>query len=95
MGKINPRSASRPRRRIMVFRLTPEEHKLLEYRVASSDAPSVSDYMRSVVLGPLKSGPSLADLDEKLDRILEILTAPAAGEKANPPRPAIGAKVWQ
>ena len=72
----------------MVFRLTPEEYKLLEHRVASSKAPSLSDYLRSAVLGPLKGEPSLADLDEKLDLILELLNEPATGANAKQARSA-------
>jgi hypothetical protein len=72
----------------MVFRLTPDEYELLEARLASSKALNLSDYVRSAVLGPIPGEPSLADLDEKLDRILDLLNEPVAPPKAKRARPA-------
>lgn len=67
-------AVSKPRNRILIFRLTQEEYDALHS--ASAGARSLSEFARGKLLGALESTPvhsQLSDLQSKVARIEQLL----------------------
>lgn len=67
-------AVSKPRNRILIFRLTQEEYATLQ--AASSGARSLSEFARAKLFGALESPPvnaQLSELHSKVDRIEQLL----------------------
>lgn len=65
-------AVTKPRNRIVIFRLTQEEYKLLESVSAAGGARSLSEFARSKVLRG-NGEPSLAELEKKLDELAGVV----------------------
>lgn len=63
-------AVSKPRNRILIFRLTEEEYATLQ--AASAGARSLSEFARGKLMGAIQPDP-LADLHTKIDRIEQLL----------------------
>ena len=77
---------SKPRNRVVLFRLTQDECDEMQHACEGGAARSVSDYARARILG-LGDAPSLATLEHKiadLSRAVARLTKLV--ETSNPPR---------
>jgi hypothetical protein len=61
-------AVSKPRNRIVIFRLTQDEYRQLESVSTAGGARSLSEFARSKVLHG-SSEPSLAELKRKLDEL--------------------------
>ena len=77
---------SKPRNRVVLFRLTQEEYAQVQQACAEESARSVSDFARARILGqPAAESPALEAVEAKLEqltRAVEALTrasAPGAG----------------
>ena len=67
-------AVSKPRNRILIFRLTQEEYDALQS--ASAGARSLSEFARAKLLGAIDSTPvdsQLSDLKSKVARIEQLL----------------------
>ncbi len=67
-------AVSKPRNRLLIFRLTQDEYETLQ--AASSGARSLSDFARAKLMGSLKESPidqDLSYLKTKVTRIAELL----------------------
>ena len=65
-------AVSKPRNRILIFRLTQEEYDALQ--VASAGARSLSEFARSKLLTSLDPvGAQISDLQSKVARIEQLL----------------------
>lgn len=61
-------AVSKPRNRLVIFRLTQEEYQQLEAVSAAGGARSLSEFARSKVLNGA-SEPTLTELQKKLDEL--------------------------
>jgi hypothetical protein len=78
---------SKPRNRVVLFRLTQEEFNEVQQACAAGAARSVSDYARARILG-MSETPSLATMEHRigeltravahLTKLVEATTAPRA-----------------
>ena len=59
---------TKPRNRVVLFRLTQEEYELLQAACSADQARSISDYARARILGQ-SGGDSLAQVEAKLAEI--------------------------
>ena len=65
---------SKPRNRVVLFRLTQEEYAQVQQACADEDARSVSDFARARILGQASSAP-LAEMQAKLDQLTRAVEA--------------------
>jgi len=75
-------AVSKPRNRILIFRLTQDEYEALQ--AASSGARSLSEFARGRLMGSLGApalDQSIRDLNSKVSRIAELLDKGANAEK--------------
>jgi hypothetical protein len=67
-------AVSKPRNKLLIFRLTQDEYEALQQ--ASSGSRSLSDFARAKLMGSLQSSPldqDLSYLKSKVTRIAELL----------------------
>ncbi len=62
-------AVTKPRNRLVIFRLTQEEYQQLETVSAADGARSLSEFARSRVLHGAGDEPSLTELKQKLDEL--------------------------
>jgi hypothetical protein len=62
-------AVTKPRNRLVIFRLTQEEYQQLETVSAAGGARSLSEFARSRVLNGAGGEPSLTELKQKLDEL--------------------------
>jgi hypothetical protein len=65
-------AVSKPRNRLVIFRLTQEEYQQLESVSTAGGARSLSEFARSKVLRGTGE-PSLAELERKLDELAGVV----------------------
>jgi|HubBroStandDraft_1064217.scaffolds.fasta_scaffold1556112_1 hypothetical protein len=66
-------AVSKPRNRLVIFRLTQEEFQQLETVSTAGGARSLSEFARSKVLNGASGEPSLAELERKLDELTGVV----------------------
>ena len=68
---------SKPRNRVVLFRLTQEEYAQVQQACTDGAARSVSDFARARILGQASESPAMAQMQaqlEELTRAVETLT---------------------
>lgn len=91
---------TKPRNRVVLFRLTEDEYQHLQQACEAGQARSISDYARARILGPdhvdgaqkpsildADSAPSIQQVQDQLDQLhtaVETLTAMVAGTMPQP-----------
>ncbi|MEO8098510.1 MAG: hypothetical protein ABI811_12480 [Acidobacteriota bacterium] len=60
---------TKPRNRVVLFRLTQEEYDRLQDACSTGGARSVSDYARARILGISEGAPSMAQVESRLDEL--------------------------
>lgn len=84
---------SKPRNRVVLFRLTQEEYQQVQEACVEGGARSVSDFARARILGTAPSGSSLTQMQAQLAELtaaVERLSAAVAGSQG-PRAEAVGA----
>ncbi|HWZ31974.1 MAG TPA: hypothetical protein VNX18_11595 [Bryobacteraceae bacterium] len=66
-------AVTKPRNRVVIFRLTQDEYRQLETISSAGGARSLSDFARSKILGGGGGDPSLAEIAKKLDELQGVV----------------------